>query len=184
MTLRALIRKRDPGNHATAIPATSAMEPAPTAGTVAGTATVAVASSPTGHDLVKVPWSAEAANAETFVGSESGNKVPAPTSERWPGSMTNVGRASTHSEFLVAEDADVAGGIDFWLSSDANPAIAQVQDDRAYCADCTNLRGRVCVVAKPGGVVSATVGYRPVTDLLQRCAGFEERPVRPVPISY
>ena len=193
MTLRALIRKCDLGNHATAILATSAMAQAPTAGTVAGIATVAVASSPAGHDLVKVPWSAEAANAETFGGSESGNKVPGPTSKRWPGSMTDGERASAHSKLRPPANTDPSVVIDLWSRTEpdlelpayfSNPAMDPVPDDRTYCAHCSNLRGRVCVVAKPGGVVSATAGYRPVTDLLLRCAGFAEHPVRAVPISY
>lgn len=187
MTLRALIRKRDTGGHATAIAATSAMAPAPTAGTVAGIATIAVASSPAGLNVVNVPWSDKADNAETFAGLERGNKEQDPLSERWPGSITDVGPTSTHSELRVVDDTDVAGDIDFWLSSEpdlelpayfADLAMDTAPDDRAYCAHCSNLRGRVCVVAKPGGVVSAKVGYRPVTDLLQRCAEFAERSVR------
>jgi hypothetical protein len=47
-----------------------------------------------------------------------------------------------------------------------------VHDDRRFCTQCGNLRGDVCTVAKPGGVVSAIVGYRPVLGILQRCAGY------------
>jgi hypothetical protein len=46
-------------------------------------------------------------------------------------------------------------------------------DDRRFCTQCLNLRGGVCIVAKPGGLVSAIVGYRPaLPDMLQRCAGY------------
>lgn len=45
-------------------------------------------------------------------------------------------------------------------------------DDRRTCSQCLNLRGRVCSVATPGGVVSANKGYRPQADTLQRCAGY------------
>jgi hypothetical protein len=34
-------------------------------------------------------------------------------------------------------------------------------DDRRTCEQCANLRGIVCSVARPGGVVSAVVGHRP-----------------------
>lgn len=51
-------------------------------------------------------------------------------------------------------------------------------DDRHTCLECANLRGGVCRAAKPGGVVSAVVGYRPaLPDMLQRCNGFELQPV-------
>ncbi len=49
-------------------------------------------------------------------------------------------------------------------------------DDRRRCDQCGNLRGAVCIIAKPGGLVSAIVGYRPaLPEMLQRCAGFSPR---------
>jgi hypothetical protein len=45
-------------------------------------------------------------------------------------------------------------------------------DDRRRCGQCGNLRSGVCVVAKPGGVVSAIRGYRPEPGILQRCLAF------------
>lgn len=46
-------------------------------------------------------------------------------------------------------------------------------DDRRFCTQCLNLRGGVCIIAKPGGLVSAIVGYRPaLPNMLQRCAGY------------
>ncbi|MBN8518470.1 MAG: hypothetical protein J5X22_05135 [Candidatus Accumulibacter sp.] len=52
-------------------------------------------------------------------------------------------------------------------------AKAIADDDRRCCSQCGNLRGGVCVVARPGGRVSAIVGYRPASpDMPQRCAGY------------
>jgi hypothetical protein len=48
-------------------------------------------------------------------------------------------------------------------------------DDRRLCTECRHLRGEVCSIAKPGGIVDAARGYRPVRRLV-RCAGFEELP--------
>ena len=50
---------------------------------------------------------------------------------------------------------------------------AATDDDRRLCTQCLNLRSGVCIVAKPGGVVSAIRGYQPaLVDILQRCAGY------------
>lgn len=45
-------------------------------------------------------------------------------------------------------------------------------DDRRRCIQCGYLRSGVCVIAKPGGVVSAIRGYRPAPTILQRCVAF------------
>ena len=45
-------------------------------------------------------------------------------------------------------------------------------DDRITCRQCLNLRGRICTIAKPGGVVSANRGYQPPLEVLQRCSGY------------
>ena len=45
-------------------------------------------------------------------------------------------------------------------------------DDRHTCSQCLNLRGGACAIAKPGGLVSANLGYRPATATLQRCTGY------------
>lgn len=46
-------------------------------------------------------------------------------------------------------------------------------DERRCCSQCRNLRGAECIVARPGGLVSAIVGYRPAPPgVLQRCAGY------------
>jgi len=52
------------------------------------------------------------------------------------------------------------------------PKLDPFPDDRRRCSQCLNLRGRVCSVAIPGGLVSANRGYQPMRDVLQRCAGY------------
>lgn len=46
------------------------------------------------------------------------------------------------------------------------------QDDRRFCTQCLNLRGRACIVAAPGALVSANRGYHPMREVLHRCAGY------------
>lgn len=46
------------------------------------------------------------------------------------------------------------------------------RDDLRTCANCANLRGRVCRIAEPAGLVSARRGYEPSRDLPRRCEGF------------
>jgi len=80
---------------------------------------------------------------------------------------------ATHGEVLdfypdaLAAEPIKAGG--------QEPGAIMVGDGLRSCNDCGNLRGAVCIVAKPGGLVSAIVGYRPVSGMLQRCAGFIRR---------
>lgn len=50
-------------------------------------------------------------------------------------------------------------------------ALAWAEDDRRRCRQCLNLRGAVCSIAAPGGLVSASKGYRPA-NLPMRCAGY------------
>jgi len=50
--------------------------------------------------------------------------------------------------------------------------VLLLEDDRRTCNQCANLRGQVCGVAYPGGVVSAIRGYQPVRDVLHRCGGY------------
>ena len=60
------------------------------------------------------------------------------------------------------------------------PKPDQFPDDRRTCRQCANLTySGVCSVASPGGVVSATRGYRPVADLLQRCETYVPRASTP-----
>ena len=69
------------------------------------------------------------------------------------------------------QDADAR---DYFTGRVANelPKPEPFPDDRRTCSQCRNLRGRVCSIATPGGLVSANVGYRPAADILQRCAGY------------
>jgi hypothetical protein len=54
----------------------------------------------------------------------------------------------------------------------AGDSATPVLDDRRRCDQCGNLRSGICVVAKPGGVVSAIRGYRPAMGVPQRCLAF------------
>jgi len=55
----------------------------------------------------------------------------------------------------------------------ARHAATDDLDDRRACRQCCNLRSGVCIVAKPGGIVSATRGYRPAApELPRRCDGY------------
>jgi hypothetical protein len=54
----------------------------------------------------------------------------------------------------------------------AGESAASGIDDRRRCDQCGNLRSGVCVVAKPGGVVSAIRRYRPARSVPQRCLAF------------
>jgi len=47
-------------------------------------------------------------------------------------------------------------------------------DDRRTCSQCTNLRQRICTIAKPerGAMVVAIRGYRPDPTRLLRCEGY------------
>ncbi len=47
-------------------------------------------------------------------------------------------------------------------------------DDRITCRQCQNLSySGVCLVAYPGGPVSAIRGYRPISSQLQRCSCYQ-----------
>ena len=50
-------------------------------------------------------------------------------------------------------------------------------DDRITCVMCQHFTySGICSVARPGGTVSAQVGYRPAgATMLQRCDGFEAK---------
>ncbi len=51
--------------------------------------------------------------------------------------------------------------------------LADLADDRIHCADCANLRGRVCAQA---AMLGASHGYTPVLNIARRCEGFKPRP--------
>jgi len=68
---------------------------------------------------------------------------------------------------------------DWALAEGCGIAIVKTDDDRRTCSQCLNLRGRACAIAKPGGLVSANLGYQPTTAVLQRCAGYLPNPNDP-----
>ena len=51
--------------------------------------------------------------------------------------------------------------------------LPDTDDDRRRCTQCRNLRGLACIIAQPGGLVSARQGYQPIRDVLHRCAGYQ-----------
>lgn len=67
---------------------------------------------------------------------------------------------------------------------ESKPAPDPFPDDRRTCRQCLNLSGRGCVIAAPGGLVSARRGYEPMPDLPRRCEGYspiaEDPDQRPV----
>ena len=87
---------------------------------------------------------------------------------------------ATHAEVLrgypdavAAEPADGAPSIEP-ATEPADP------DDRVTCRQCQNLTyAGVCLIAQPGGMVSAQKGYRPAgSDMPQRCVGFESKTLK------
>jgi hypothetical protein len=96
--------------------------------------------------------------------------------------VDHAGALATYPDTVAAEPiADMPGNlpstfqaeIDVDRNSSILPTIADI-DDRRQCAQCLNLRGRACGIAKPeaGALVVANVGYRPQTETQQRCAGY------------
>lgn len=117
----------------------------------------AVAAEPIPDRLQRKPSKAEAAEITALV-----NAV-------FPDD-TDDGRA----EALAAALADPDGALLCYrtIAEDRCIAIAETEDDRRTCSQCLNLQGWVCSIAKPGGRVSANLGYRPAPATLQRCAGY------------
>lgn len=215
MTLSALIRKRDTGNLATAIPAISATQPKGEAATVARIATVAVANPKEektalpakvgagntatasrwwlihypDRDPVEVACCPEATHADIL--ERHPDAIAAepftPTIRQPSASLTASEEAAIRAWLALIEETDPATITEVigqcQRDADARDyftgrALAELPkpdpfpDDRRRCSQCLNLRVRVCTIAKPGGLVSANVGYRPAPDTLQRCAGY------------
>lgn len=78
------------------------------------------------------------------------------------------------NEALAVALADPDGALLCYrtIAEERGLALPDADDDRRRCTQCLNLRGRVCSVAIPGGLVSASRGYQPMRDVLQRCAGY------------
>lgn len=200
MTLSALIRKRDTGKLATAIPAISATQPKGVAGTVARIATVAVANpkkekaaSPakvgasdtatasrwwlihfTDRDSLEVVCCPEATHADILESHPDAVAAePFTPPIRQPSAPLTTSEETdpaTIADVIGQRDADAR---DYFTGRAAElSTLDAVPDDRRTCSQCLNLRGRVCGIAKPGGVVSANLGYRPAIASLQRCVGY------------
>ena len=78
------------------------------------------------------------------------------------------------NEALAVALADPEGALLCYrtIAEERGLALPDGDDDRRRCTQCLNLRGRVCSVAIPGGLVSANRGYQPMRDVVQRCAGY------------
>lgn len=78
------------------------------------------------------------------------------------------------NEALAVALADPDGALLCYrtIAEERGLALPDADDDRRRCTQCLNLRGRVCSVAIPGGLVSANRGYQPMRNVLQRCAGY------------
>lgn len=215
MTLSALIRKRDTGKVATAIPAIFATQPKGEAGTVARIATVAVASPKERKAAPPAKVGAgDTATASRWWLIHFSDRDPlqvacypdathAEILERHPKALAAEPFTPTIRQPTAPLTFDEEAAIRAWLAriEETDPAtIAEVvgqcqrdadardyftgraaaelpkpdpfPDDRRTCDQCLNLRGRACTIAKPGGLVSANVGYRPAPDTPQRCAGY------------
>jgi hypothetical protein len=92
---------------------------------------------------------------------------------------------STHAEVLrgypdaVAAEAGKGGLCLVPAPEFGPPCLADSCDDRVTCRPCQQFNySGVCTLAQPGGPVSAQKGYRPARpDTLQRCSGFESKPL-------
>ena len=155
MSLANLIRgKSKPERFATATPATFAIQDANEVRTVASIATVAVA---------------EPLQGQTFpMAAEEEAAIRA-----WLALIEEIDPA-TIAEVIEQCQRDVDARDYFTGRAVAElPKPDQFPDDRRFCRQCSNLTyGGVCSVASPGGAVSAIRGYRPMQDILHRCAGY------------
>ncbi len=167
MTLSALIRKRDTGSVATAIPASFATQPERDAATVARIATVAVANPE--NEKAAPLQSADAANDDADEAAHFAWLIHftdrAPVAVTFSPMLDHAGVLAFYPDAVAAEPIGAA------QSTEAT------SDDRHTCDECANLRREVCAVASLGGVVSANRGYRPgpmFREQPHRCEGFTE----------
>ena len=90
------------------------------------------------------------------------------------GSLGSLGAPLTSFEFnQAANDNDEEAATRDQITV-ARPSCIN-DDDRRFCRQCARLRGTICTIAQPGGVVSAKRGYTPTLDLPHRCEAFMER---------
>lgn len=113
-----------------------------------------------------------------ITGGEPAAAVPAITGkEQESATVITEGKQRVDPEAWVERAAicEFDGG----LSRDEAEALAWREDDRRRCRHCLNLLPNgICKIAKPGGLVSANRGYRPV-DILKRCEGYRPCPDDP-----
>ncbi len=72
------------------------------------------------------------------------------------------------------EERAAIAEFDGGLTRPAAETLAWREDDRRRCRQCLNLKGEACSIAKPGGLVRASKGYRPA-NLPMRCAGYSPK---------
>ncbi len=94
--------------------------------------------------------------------------------------IANFSPAVTHAGALACYPDAVAAEPIEPMPEAAEPPVTTLDhpDDRRTCDQCANLRVGICAIAKPGGIISASVGYRPgemFKEQLHRCEGFTER---------
>jgi hypothetical protein len=165
MTLSELIRKRDTGNLATAIPAISATQPKGEAATVARIATVAVANPK--EDKPAKP---------AQVGADGTATAPMTADEEtviraWLALIEETDPATIAEVMSQCQrDADAR---DYFTGRAAAelPKPDPFPDDRRTCDKCANLIARRCQAAKRGEIV-ASRNYEPIRDLPRRCEGY------------
>lgn len=191
MSLSNLIRRKsEPVGFATATPATFATQEGERGRTVASVASVAVAKSPQGQTAPPVKVSP--GDTATAILERHPDAVAAepftPTIRRASAPMTASDESAIRAWLALIEETDPAtiAEVIGQCQRDADareyftgraaaelPKPDAFPDDRLTCSQCSNLTcGGVCSVASPGGVVSAIKGYRPVANVLQRCAAF------------
>lgn len=159
MSLSAMIRKRQPGKFATATVATFATVQPKLKPSVATVASVAVANPETPQTDTDKPCSYWLFH---FIDRDDLPVLFVPP--------------ATHAEALAyypdAVAAEPIARVSNATNEAANDEGDKILDERRTCTQCQFLRGRVCSVAKPGGLVSANRGYQPNPETLQRCAGY------------
>lgn len=166
MTLSSLIRKRDTGNIATAMPAISATQPRKWPRTVAKIAGIAVASQTTPRVKVLAGDTADASRCPMTTDEEKAIRAwLALIEETDPATIADVLNQ-------CRRDADARGYFTGRAASEL-PKPDPFPDDRRFCTQCQSLKGSVCGIAGPGMLVSARQGYQPVRDVPHRCAGYQ-----------
>lgn len=176
MSLSALIRKRDKRNPATAIPAIHATNAETVTAAVAEIASIAVAELPEVKPAAStmVQFGAHAGLVKKMI--EQPMTAPSDTMPITIQASKGLGKEpeAAVSAKEITHHQIVADAWNCFLSQleIETPNADSFLDDLRTCRQCQNLRGRICRIAQPGGLVSANRGYRPRTDVPIRCAGY------------